>query len=195
MWKVIDRCSTLVTLACTMVLAVATFYLAIGARESADTARQSAESSSASAAATRDIAELVKAVADSAAQSVETTKRSFELSQRPFLYVKKWRIVDATRARARVQAELHDYVQVPAQVQKVCIWQDAQLSDYARRQYDNVTVREPSVAFGPHHYNVHFPYVAYPQSGQRMRMHLGLVYTFARDGSDSTHTWRADAKQ
>ena len=73
------------------------------------------------------------------------------------------------------------------------IWQGGELIDYARRQYDNVTTREPSVAFGPLYYNVLFPSVARPQSGQRLRIHLGLVYTFTRDGSESHYTWRADA--
>ena len=188
MWKVVERCLT-------AALTLATIYLAYSASDSADAARESAKTASTSAAATREIAEIVKGVADSAERSVETTRKWFELSQRPFVYPAVWQvaIVDRNSRRARVVVQLTDSAEVPATVQKVCIWQDRVLIDYDRRPYEDVTVRERSVVFGPVHYNVNFRDIVLPeQQDQGVRMHLSLVYTFARDGAEQRYTWRMD---
>ena len=194
-WKVLDRCLAALLAVATLCLAYSAWESADTARQSADTARQSAESASESAAATRDIAEIVQGVADSAAQSVETTREWFELSQRPFVYPQTPRLalVDPSSRQVRAVLQLEDVANVPAIVQKVCTWQNRTLLDYDRRQYDDVTVRETSIVFGPVHYNVNFPAIVAPQSGQAVRMNISLVYTFARDGSDAPYTWRMDA--
>ena len=126
--------------------------------------------------------EIVKGVADSAERSVETTRKWFELSQRPFVYPAVWQvaIVDRNSRRARVVVQLTDSAEVPATAQKVCIWQDRVLIDYDRRPYEDVTVRERSLVFGPVYYNVNFRDIVLPeQQDQGVRMHLSLVYTFA----------------
>ena len=71
---------------------------------------------------------------------------------------------------------------------------DRALIDYDRRPYEDVTVRETSLVFGPVHYNVNFPAIVLSdRQGQGVRMHLSLVYTFARDGAEQHYTWRMDA--
>ena len=188
-WRVVDRCLR-------FLLAVATLYLAFSARESADTARQSAESAAASAAATRDIAEIVQGIADSADRSVETTREWIELSQRPFVVPTTWELTReaGTPRQAAFRAQLHDSANVPATIQKVCIVQSPAFLDYDRRRYDDITTREPSILFEPLYYAVSFPAIIVPQQqdGTQVR-YLSVVYTFAREGSERRHTWRADA--
>ena len=188
MGKMVDRCFQ-------GALALATLFLAYSAMESADTAREAAETTNATAAATREIAEVVKGIAESAERSAEATSTWFEFTQRPFIYPKIWEVTRGTGYRsARVQAQLHDYATVPAAVHKVCIWQGMYLIDYDRRQYKNATVREPSVVFGPVFYRVLFPdSLLSERQGESRTAHLSVVYTFARDGSEQHHIWRADA--
>ena len=178
----------------TPVLAVATLYLAFSAKDSAESARKAAETAGETVAAVKEVVELVRETANTASASVDITREWFELSQRPFINLGGWEIEGRVGGVVVIRGKLNDIANVPTTIEKVCVWSGAQQVIDSLRNYVPVGLAENVIAFMDHHQWVLYGPLPLRSLAEGQPLgYLSTVYTFSREGTSASETWRVDS--
>ena len=138
---------------------------------------------------------VVRETADIARESVDVTRDWFELSPRPFISLGGWEIVARDSGRVVIRGRLSDVAGVPTTIENVCIWSGPQQVVESQRNFVQVNLDDNAIAFMDHHQWVLYgPLPLRTQVvGQRIGF-LSTIYSFSREGTSSSETWRVDSE-
>ena len=169
-------------------LAVAATYSACMARDSARTAQSTVELA-------RQSAEAAKGSAEAATKSAAVAREWMESSERALIAPTEWNLVRDPSGTILVEAQLRDIGDVPTALRRVCVWQGSQLpAADALRNYRDASIPAGTLIYRQVFHRVRYPIVRVPMQAGRGTTFLSTLYTFSREGTPESETWKVEAR-
>ena len=136
---------------------------------------------------------LARRTSELARDTAESVTELLEFQVRPLVIPIAWGIETDPQGHLVVHADLKDIANVRTVMTKVCVWQGNQPAGLDRRYVDTSPGSPERLVFRDLLLIARYPPLPRP-SVLPYTTFLSIVYTFSREGTTDSETWRAEAR-